>query len=80
MLFGSFTTNLVISYSDHCSDTLHRSTAGSTASQSQRNRPNGVLVQRLFEIGDQVVGVLDAQRDAGEAVADRITPAGAPVH
>ncbi len=38
------------------------------------------LRQRLLEIGDQVVGVLDAQRDAGEAVADRIAPAGAPVH
>jgi hypothetical protein len=38
------------------------------------------LPQRLLEIGDQVVGVLDAQRDAREAVADLITPAGAPVH
>jgi hypothetical protein len=38
------------------------------------------LPQRLFEIGDQIVGVLDAQRDAGEAVADRITPAGSSVH
>jgi hypothetical protein len=38
------------------------------------------LRQRVLEIGDQVVGVFNAQRDASEAVADRITPAGAPVH
>jgi hypothetical protein len=38
------------------------------------------LRQSLLEVGDQIVGVLDAERDAREAVADRIAPAGAPVH
>jgi len=34
----------------------------------------------LLEIGYQVVGVLNAQRDAGESVADRVSPAGTAVH
>ena len=38
------------------------------------------LPQRVLEIGDQVVGVLDAKGDAGEAVADRIAPPGPAVH
>jgi hypothetical protein len=50
---------------------------------SLRSRPEPdlrALPQRLIEIGDQIVGVLDAQRDAGETVADRVTPAGSSVH
>ena len=50
---------------------------------SLKSRPEPdlrALPQRLLEVGDQIVGVLDTERDAGEAVADRIAPAGAPVH
>jgi hypothetical protein len=50
---------------------------------SLKSRPEPdlrALPQRLVEIGDQIVGVLNAQRDAGETVADRVTPAGSSVH
>jgi len=50
---------------------------------SLKSRPEPdlrALPQRLLEIGDQVVRVLDTAGDPREAVADRITPAGAAVH
>jgi hypothetical protein len=50
---------------------------------SLKSRPEPdlrALPQRMVEIGDQIVGVLNAQRDASETVADRVTPAGSSVH
>lgn len=41
----------------------------------RRNRPQG-----LFEVGDEVVGILDADRDPDHAVADAETAALAGVH
>src|SRR3954452_7729706 len=41
---------------------------------------SSMTAQGLFDVGDEVVGVLDAQRDPGEARAHRIPPPGTPVH
>ena len=36
-------------------------------------------LQREPDVGEQVIGVLDAQRDPGETLGDRVAPAGPPV-
>src|SRR5690348_782275 len=63
-----------------CSVRANATSISRSAKVISRGEISSIAVERLLEIGDQVVGVLDAQRDTGEAVADGITPARTPVH
>src|SRR5690242_18006350 len=63
-----------------CSVRAKATNISRSAKVISRPEMSSIAAERLLEIGDQIIGVLDAQRDAGEALADRVTPACAPVH